>query len=169
MFLKILVFPDQRLRTVASKVENVDSKIESFCEDLLKTMYKSKGIGLAATQVDFHKRIIVIDISEEKDSPLVLINPTITILSPDSLMDYEEGCLSVPGFFESVHRPDSIEVKALNEKGEVIKFQADGLLALVIQHEYDHLDGKVFVDYLSSLKRQRIRKQLLKQKRERLK
>ena len=128
-------------------------------------MYESGGIGLAATQVNIHKKIIVIDISPEKNSPLVLINPEIKVLSSETEMEYEEGCLSVPGFFEVINRPDSIEVSALNRNGEEINIKADGFLAVVIQHENDHLLGKVFVDYLSGLKRQRIKKQLIKQKR----
>tara|TARA_X000000368_G_scaffold113559_1_gene88547 strand:- start:2030 stop:2539 length:510 start_codon:yes stop_codon:yes gene_type:complete len=165
MLLKILLFPDPRLRTVASKVENVNAEIKSLCDNMLETMYESGGIGLAATQVNIHKKIIVIDISPEKNSPLVLINPEIKVLSSETEMEYEEGCLSVPGFFEVINRPDSIEVSALNRNGEEINIKADGFLAVVIQHENDHLLGKVFVDYLSGLKRQRIKKQLIKQKR----
>tara|TARA_B100000965_G_C19374528_1_gene661870 strand:+ start:237 stop:746 length:510 start_codon:yes stop_codon:yes gene_type:complete len=165
MLLKILLFPDPRLRTVASKVENVNAEIKSLCDNMLETMYESGGIGLAATQVNIHKKIIVIDISPEKNSPLVLINPEIKVLSSETEMEYEEGCLSVPGFFEVINRPDSIEVSALNKNGEEINIKADGFLAVVIQHENDHLLGKVFVDYLSGLKRQRIKKQLIKQKR----
>ena len=165
MLLKILLFPDPRLRTVASKVENVNAEIKSLCDNMLETMYESGGIGLAATQVNIHKKIIVIDISPEKNSPLVLINPEIKVLSSETEMKYEEGCLSVPGFFEVINRPDSIEVSALNRNGEEINIKADGFLAVVIQHENDHLLGKVFVDYLSGLKRQRIKKQLIKQKR----
>jgi len=165
MLLKILLFPDPRLRTVASKVENVNAEIKSLCDNMLETMYESGGIGLAATQVNIHKKIIVIDISPEKNSPLVLINPEIKVLSSETKMEYEEGCLSVPGFFEVINRPDSIEVSALNRNGEEINIKADGFLAVVIQHENDHLLGKVFVDYLSGLKRQRIKKQLIKQKR----
>ena len=165
MLLKILLFPDPRLRTVASKVENVNAEIKSLCDNMLETMYESGGIGLAATQVNIHKKIIVIDISPEKNSPLVLINPEIKVLSSETEMEYEEGCLSVPGFFEVINRPDSIEFSALNRNGEEINIKADGFLAVVIQHENDHLLGKVFVDYLSGLKRQRIKKQLIKQKR----
>ena len=165
MLLKILLFPDPRLRTVASKVENVNAEIKSLCDNMLETMYQNGGIGLAATQVNIHKKIIVIDISPEKNSPLVLINPEIKVLSSETEMEYEEGCLSVPGFFEVINRPDSIEVSALNRNGEEINIKADGFLAVVIQHENDHLLGKVFVDYLSGLKRQRIKKQLIKQKR----
>ena len=165
MLLKILLFPDPRLRTVASKVENVNAEIKSLCDNMLETMYESGGIGLAATQVNIHKKIIVIDISPEKNSPLVLINPEIKVLSSETEMENEEGCLSVPGFFEVINRPDSIEVSALNRNGEEINIKADGFLAVVIQHENDHLLGKVFVDYLSGLKRQRIKKQLIKQKR----
>ena len=165
MLLKILLFPDPRLRTVASKVENVNAEIKSLCDNMLETMYESGGIGLAATQVNIHKKIIVIDISPEKNSPLVLINPEIKVLSSETEMEYEEGCLSVPGFFEVINRTDSIEVSALNRNGEEINIKADGFLAVVIQHENDHLLGKVFVDYLSGLKRQRIKKQLIKQKR----
>ena len=132
MLLKILLFPDPRLRTVASKVENVNAEIKSLCDNMLETMYESGGIGLAATQVNIHKKIIVIDISPEKNSPLVLINPEIKVLSSETEMEYEEGCLSVPGFFEVINRPDSIEVSALNRNGEEINIKADGFLAVVI-------------------------------------
>tara|TARA_X000000368_G_scaffold393685_1_gene359609 strand:+ start:1034 stop:1543 length:510 start_codon:yes stop_codon:yes gene_type:complete len=164
MVLKILLFPDSRLRTVASEVEDVNAEIKTLCENMLETMYECGGIGLAATQVNVHKRVIVIDISPEKDSPLVLINPKIKVLPSETKLDYEEGCLSVPGFFETINRPDSIEVDALDKNGKEFNMKAEGFLAVVIQHENDHLEGKVFVDYLSGLKRQRIRKQLIKQK-----
>ena len=164
MVLKILLFPDSRLRTVASEVEDVNAEIKTLCENMLETMYECGGIGLAATQVNVHKRVIVIDVSPEKASPLVLINPKIKVLPSETKLDYEEGCLSVPGFFETINRPDSIEVDALDENGKEFNMKAEGFLAVVIQHENDHLEGKVFVDYLSGLKRQRIRKQLIKQK-----
>ena len=162
--LTILHFPDERLRTVAKPVEQVDDELRSLIDDMLETMYDAPGIGLAATQVNFHKRLVVIDVSEEKDKPLVLINPE--ILEKDGEEEMDEGCLSVPGIYERVQRADRIKVRALDRNGETFELEADGLLAVCIQHEIDHLDGKLFVDYLSNLKRQRIRKKLEKQLRQ---
>lgn len=164
--LNILTFPDPRLRTVARPVETVDERIRQLVDDMFETMYAAPGIGLAATQVNVHEQIIVMDISEEHDQPLVFINPRIEILEQDE-QDYEEGCLSVPGFYEKVSRPRHIRVDALNRAGEAFTIEPEGLLAVCIQHECDHLNGKLFVDYLSGLKRKRIRSKLEKQQRER--
>lgn len=161
--LEILHFPDPRLRQKAMAVTTVDDSIRRLIDDMFETMYAAPGIGLAATQVNVHKRIVVIDISEEKNQPLVLINPT--ILERDGEEEMEEGCLSVPGFAEMVRRADWIRVSALDRRGNPFELSTDGLLAVCIQHELDHLDGKLFVDYLSSLKRDRIRKKLEKQDR----
>jgi len=163
--LPILEFPDPRLRTVAKPVEHIDASIQQLVDDMFETMYDAPGIGLAATQVNVHKQVIVMDISESKNTPLVFINPEITILD-ETLFDYEEGCLSVPGFFEEVPRPRHIRVKALNRAGESYVMEPEGLLAVCIQHEVDHLKGKLFVDYISNIKRQRIRKKLEKQHKE---
>ncbi len=164
--LSILEFPDPRLRTVATPVTQVDSRIQQLVDDMLETMYDAPGIGLAATQVDVHERVIVIDTSESRSEPKVFINPEFEVLNPD-LGDYDEGCLSVPGFFETIHRPKSIRVNALDREGEVFTEELDGLLAICLQHEMDHLQGKLFVDYLSPLKRQRIRGKLEKSHRQR--
>jgi len=158
--LTILEFPDERLRKKAAVVKTVDDKIKKLVDDMLETMYESKGVGLAATQVDVHQRVIVIDVSEEKDDPLFLINPE--ILEKDGIKESEEGCLSVPGFYEKVNRAEHIRVKALNREGQSFEFEARDLLAVCVQHEMDHLNGKLFVDYISSLKRQRIKKKLEK-------
>jgi len=163
--LKILIFPDQRLRTVAKEVLAIDGEIKLLANNLLETMYQGDGIGLSATQVDVHKRILVVDVSEEKDSPLILINPKIDVLNEEEKI-YSEGCLSVPGFFEQVSRPSKINITALNLEGKKFNIEATDLLAVAVQHEMDHLDGKIFVDFLSDLKRQRIRKKLIKQSRE---
>ncbi|MEO0443063.1 MAG: peptide deformylase [Pseudomonadota bacterium] len=162
--LEILEFPDPRLRTPAKPVAQVDDNIRQVIENMFETMYNAKGIGLAATQVNVHQRIIVIDVSEDKNEPLVFINPQITVLDqePES---YDEGCLSVPGFYESVERPKRVRVEALDKQGEVFTLEPEGLLAVCIQHEIDHLNGKLFVDYISSIKRNRIRKKLEKQHR----
>jgi peptide deformylase len=162
--LTILHFPDERLRTIAQPVEAVDDALRALIDDMFETMYDAPGIGLAATQVDVHKRLVVIDVSEEKNEPLVLINPEILEKGGEEEMD--EGCLSVPGIYEKVQRADRIRVRALDRNGEPFELETDGLLAVCIQHEIDHLDGKLFVDYLSSLKRQRIRKKLEKQLRQ---
>jgi len=159
--LKILIFPDQRLRTVAKEVLVIDDEIKALVSNLLETMYEGNGIGLSATQVNIHKRILVVDVSEEKDSPLVLINPKIKVLNKEEKI-YSEGCLSVPGFFEEVSRPSEINITALNIEGERFTIMATDLLAVAVQHEMDHLDGKIFVDFLSNLKRQTIKRKLLK-------
>jgi len=160
--LEILHFPDDRLRNVATPVSEVDDNIRQLVDDMLETMYEAPGIGLAATQVNVHKRVIVIDVSLEKDQPLCLINPE--ILAKDGIEQHEEGCLSVPGIYETVERADHIKVKALDREGQPFELETGDLLAVCIQHEIDHLDGKLFVDYLSALKRNRIRKKLEKQK-----
>lgn len=159
--LTILHFPDERLRTPALPVEQVDDALRALIDDMFETMYDAPGIGLAATQVDVHKRLVVIDVSEEKNEPLVLINPE--ILQKDGEEETDEGCLSVPGIYEKVRRAEKVKVRALDRNGEPFELETGGLLAVCIQHELDHLDGKLFVDYLSSLKRQRIRKKLEKQ------
>ena len=158
--LTILEFPDERLRKKAAAVQTVDGKIKKLVDDMLETMYQAKGIGLAATQVNVHQRIVVIDVSEEKDKPLCLINPE--IIAKEGVEESEEGCLSVPGFFETVKRAEHIKVKALDKEGKPFELEAGELLAVCIQHELDHLEGKLFVDYISSLKRQRIKKKLEK-------
>jgi len=160
MTLKILKYPDARLRTVAKSVAEVTDATRELIDNLFITMYAAPGIGLAATQVDVHERIIVIDISAEKDEPLVLINPEITKKNGSEVS--EEGCLSVPTIYEKVERAESITVQALDRNGQSFTLSTDGLLAVCIQHEIDHLDGKVFVDYLSPLKQQRIEKKLEK-------
>ncbi len=161
--LDILHFPDPRLRTRARKVDTVDERLRTLVDDLLETMYQAPGIGLAATQVNIHQRVLVIDISSEQDEPRVFINPEILEATGHEEMD--EGCLSVPGIYERVQRANRIRVQALDRQGEAFELEAEGLLAVCIQHEIDHLDGKLFVDYLSQLKRQRIRKKLEKQRR----
>ena len=158
--LSILEFPDPRLRTVAKLVTDVDATIAGFVDDMFETMYQEHGVGLAATQVDVHKRIIVLDTSEEKNNPLCLINPELIEQSGEEESD--EGCLSVPGVFELVKRAEKIKLRALNQQGKPFELETDGLLAVCIQHEMDHLLGKLFVDYLSPLKRQRIKKKMLK-------
>jgi len=158
--LDILHYPDPRLRTEAKPVDGVDDDLRSLVKDMFETMYAAPGIGLAATQVNIHKQIIVIDVSEEKDQPLCLINPM--ILKAEGHEEYEEGCLSVPGVYETVERADNIHVRALDQNGEAFEMHADGLLAICIQHEMDHLKGKLFVDYLSRLKQGRIKKKLEK-------
>ncbi len=158
--LTVLEFPDERLRKKAVVVKTVDDKIRRLVDDMLETMYHSHGVGLAATQIDVHQRIVVIDVSEEKDKPLFLINPE--IIEKDGIKESEEGCLSVPGFFEKVNRAEHIRVKALNRDGQSFEFDATELLAVCVQHEIDHLNGKLFVDYISPLKRQRIKKKLEK-------
>ncbi|MEA3260666.1 MAG: peptide deformylase [Pseudomonadota bacterium] len=159
--LEILEFPDPRLRTVAKPVETVDDALRNLIDDMIETMYEASGIGLAASQVNVHKRLLVIDVSESRDQPLVFINPEITPLTED-LAPYEEGCLSVPGFYEKVERPSRVRINALDRNGEPFEIETDGLLATCIQHEIDHLDGKLFVDYVSRLKRDRIKKKLQK-------
>ena len=159
--LKILIFPDQRLRTVAKAVLDIDEEIKALSNDLLETMYEGNGIGLSATQVNIHKRVLVVDVSEEKDSPMIFINPSVEVLGQEK-KTYGEGCLSVTGFFEDVSRPAKIKITAQNLDGEKFSIEAEGLLAVAIQHEMDHLDGKIFVDFLSNLKRQRIKQKLIK-------
>jgi peptide deformylase len=161
--LNILHFPDPRLRNVAQPVEQVDDSVRQLIDDMLETMYTAPGIGLAATQVDVAMRVVVIDISEEKDQPLCLINPQ--ILALEGVEEMEEGCLSVPGVYDRVERADRVKITALDRDGKAFELQASGLLAVCIQHEIDHLDGKLFVDYLSQLKRTRIRKKLEKEQR----
>ncbi|BBN80034.1 peptide deformylase 1 [Pseudoalteromonas sp. A25] len=159
--LEVLRFPDERLRTVAQPVAEVNDEVRQIVKDMLETMYDENGIGLAATQVNIHQRIVVIDVSEERNEPLVLINPE--IVRKEGSTTSEEGCLSVPHSWAKVDRAEEITVKALNEKGEQYSYDADGLLAICTQHELDHLMGKLFIDYLSPLKRQRIRKKLEKE------
>ncbi len=162
--LPILEFPDPRLRTKAQPVQEVDAALRKLIDDMFETMYAAPGIGLAATQVNVHKRLLVIDISEKHDQPLALINPELIVR--DGIEETEEGCLSVPGIYDKVRRAERIRVRALDRNGKQIEFDADGLLAVCIQHEMDHLDGKLFVDYLSDLKRTRIRKKLEKERRD---
>ncbi|MFT5483742.1 MAG: peptide deformylase [Halieaceae bacterium] len=164
--LEILEFPDPRLRTKAKLVGSFDAGLKALVSDMLETMYAAPGIGLAAPQIDDHRRIVVIDTSEDKSAPLVFINPIIEILDPEHNA-YDEGCLSVPGYYETVSRPRAVKVEAQDLSGEPFTIEPEGLLAVCIQHEVDHLDGKLFVDYLSPLKRQRIRKKLEKQQRQR--
>jgi peptide deformylase len=163
--LNILEFPDPRLRTIAKPVTVFDDALRLLIDDMFETMYDAPGIGLAASQVNVHQRLVVIDVSEEKTEPLVLINPQFTLLT-DELEEYQEGCLSVPGFYEVVQRPQRIQVNALDRFGEPFEMLCEGLLAVCIQHECDHLNGKLFVDYLSTLKRDRIKKKLEKQHRQ---
>lgn len=161
--LPILRYPDPRLHTVAAPVGRADDEIRRLIADMAETMYEAPGIGLAATQVDVHKRIVVIDVSEDKSGLMALINPEILERSGEQVC--EEGCLSVPGIYEKVSRAERVKVRALNEKGESFEFEADGLLAVCVQHEIDHLDGKVFVEYLSQLKLGRIKSKLAKKAR----
>jgi len=162
--LKILEFPDPRLRTKATPVVAVDDALRAFIGDMFETMYAAPGIGLAATQVDFHKRLLIIDVSVDKDQPYVLINPE--IIEKDGGTVTDEGCLSVPGYYEEVERAEHVKVRFLNRDGSEVELDAHGLLAVCIQHEIDHLDGKLFVDYLSEAKRTRIRKKLEKERRQ---
>jgi peptide deformylase len=161
--LEILVYPDPRLRTVAKPVETVDDSIRQLVKDMTETMYDANGIGLAATQVNVHKQVIVMDLSDERNQPRVLINPT--VIEQDGEQEYDEGCLSVPEYYAPVKRAESIAITALDEQGEIYQLEAEGLLAVCIQHEMDHLAGKVFVDYLSRLKQDRIKKKLIKRAR----
>jgi peptide deformylase len=163
--LQILEFPDPRLRNRAQPVAQVDAALRTLIDDMFETMYAAPGIGLAATQVNVAKRVLVIDLSERRNEPLALINPE--ILQRAGVEETEEGCLSVPGYFDKVTRAEQIRVRALDRDGKQIEFDADGLLAVCIQHEIDHLDGKLFVDYLSELKRTRIRKKLEKERKDR--
>jgi peptide deformylase len=163
--LTILKFPDPRLHKVARPVVQVDDRVRAVVKDMAQTMYAAPGVGLAATQVDIHEQIIVIDVTEEKNDLLVFINPEVVSASED-LKVFDEGCLSVPGIYEEVERPDRVKVKALNQQGEWFTKDCDGLLAVCIQHEMDHLKGKVFVQYLSRLKQSRIRSKMLKLERD---
>lgn len=162
--LEILEFPDPRLRTRATPITEVSDRHRKLIDNMFETMYEAPGIGLAATQVNVHERLIVIDISEKGDQPLVFINPQVSTLDTET-GEYDEGCLSVPGFYETVIRPRHVRVEALDRNGKNFTMEAQGLLAVCIQHEIDHLEGKLFVDYLSALKRSRIRKKLEKQQR----
>ena len=161
--LTILQFPDPRLRKQAVPVTTVDAEVQALIDDMFETMYEAPGIGLAATQVDVHRRVVVMDISEERGQPLAFVNPT--ILDRDGEEEMEEGCLSIPGITDTVKRAARVRVSALDREGNPFELEADGLLAVCIQHEVDHLDGKLFIDYLSALKRNRIRKKLEKQAR----
>lgn len=163
--LLILTYPDPRLHTVAKPVQAVDARVRGLVADMLETMYDANGIGLAATQVNVHERLIVIDVSEERNEPLVLINPEITWASDEKQVG-DEGCLSVPGIYDGVERSTSIKVRALDGEGQSREIAAEGLLAVCIQHEMDHLMGKVFVEYLSPLKRNRIKTKMLKARRD---
>jgi peptide deformylase len=161
--LRILEFPDPKLRTKAAPVEVVDDRLRALADDMLETMYAAPGIGLAATQVDVHQRLLVVDVSADKTDPHVIINPE--ILEKDGVAVSEEGCLSVPGYFDEVERAEHIRVRYLNRDGNAVERDMEGLLAICVQHEMDHLEGKLFVDYLSEAKRQRIRKRLIKDRR----
>jgi peptide deformylase len=161
----ILFYPDPRLHTVAKPVQAVDARVQAVVADMLETMYDASGIGLAATQVDVHERIVVVDVSQERNQPLVLINPEIVWASPDKQVN-EEGCLSVPGIYDGVERSSSVKVKALDRDGRERTIEAQDMLAVCIQHEMDHLLGKVFVEYLSPLKRNRIKTKMLKARRD---
>jgi peptide deformylase len=163
--LTILRYPDPRLHTVAKPVAAVDARLRKLVDDMLETMYEAEGIGLAATQVDVHERLIVIDVSETRDQPMVLINPEITWASEETRVG-DEGCLSVPGIYDGVERSTAIKVQALNLDGKLQTHEAEGMLAVCIQHEMDHLTGKVFVEYLSPLKRNRIKTKMIKQKKD---
>jgi peptide deformylase len=163
--LVILEYPDPRLRKTATAIETVDDAVRQLADNMLETMYAANGVGLAATQVDVHKRLLVLDVSTERDQPLVLINPQ--ILSAEGLAPAEEGCLSLPGIYDKLSRPTLIRVRALDRNGAPFELDAEGLLAVCIQHEMDHLEGKLFVDYLSELKRQLIRRRMEKERRQR--
>lgn len=161
--LDILVYPDPRLRTIAQPVKAVDDRIRTLIKDMIETMHDAQGIGLAATQVDVHEQVIVMQTAEDQEELRILINPT--IIEYDGETIHDEGCLSVPEYYAPVKRAETIKITALDEQGEIFELEADGLLAICIQHEMDHLQGKVFVDYLSRLKQDRIRKKLLKRTR----
>jgi peptide deformylase len=160
--LEILEFPDDRLRTVAKPVETFDEKLGQFADDMIETMYDAEGIGLAATQVNVHKRLLVLDVSEEQDTPRLYINPE--ILETDGDETCEEGCLSVPGIYAEVSRAEKLRVRALDREGKPFEEELDGMHAICLQHEMDHLDGKLFIDYLSPLKRRMVTKKLEKQR-----
>jgi peptide deformylase len=163
--MTILEFPDPGLRKVAVPVDEVTDDLRATLDDMIETMYQAEGIGLAATQVNVHKRMLVIDISEDRSDPMVFINPEITVLDPEP-QDHEEGCLSVPGFYELVTRPRNVLINALDRDGQPFEMEANGILAVCIQHEVDHLNGKLFVDYISALKRHRIKSKLEKEHRQ---
>jgi peptide deformylase len=165
MALTILCYPDPRLHTVAKPVQVVDDRIRQLARDMIDTMYQASGVGLAATQVNVHERLIVLDVSDTRDQPMVLINPELVWTSPEKKLN-EEGCLSVPGIYDGVERHLSVHVKALDEHGNARVIEAEGLLAICVQHEMDHLMGKVFVEYLSLLKRNRIKTKMVKHQRE---
>ena len=161
MILEILKYPDKRLRTIASPVQEVNNEIKKQVKDMFETMYAAPGIGLAATQVNFHQRLIVIDISDEGNEPLCLINPE--IMQKNGEIEYEEGCLSVPNYYESIKRANEIKVSAQNELGQTFEIEAKEMLSICIQHEMDHLNGILFVDHLSKLKQKRLKKKAVKQ------
>ena len=161
--LKILIFPDPRLRKVAKKVTKFDKSLQKLADDMILTMYDANGIGLAATQVNEHIRLIVMDLSEERNDPKIFVNPTYTVTENNSFFEYEEGCLSIPGFNEKISRPDKIELMWQDLKGNEHIEKPEGLLTVCIQHEIDHLEGKLMVDYVSALKRERVRNKLLKE------
>ena len=161
--LKILIFPDPRLRKVAKKIIKFDKSLENLANNMLKTMYEANGIGLAATQVDFHVRLVVMDISEERNDPKIFVNPIYRVLDGHELFEFEEGCLSIPGFNVIISRPDKIELTWQDLSGKQHKDYPEGLLTVCIQHEIDHLEGKLMVDYVSALRRDRVRKRLLKE------
>jgi peptide deformylase len=163
--LAILEYPDPRLRKTAEPVLIVDDAVRRLADDMLETMYAAKGVGLAATQLDVHRRVLVIDVSDERNQPVILINPE--LLAAEGRAPVEEGCLSLPGIYDKLQRATHIRVRALSRDGEPFELDADGLLAVCIQHEMDHLDGKLFVDYLSELKRQLIRRRLEKERKQR--
>lgn len=161
--LNILTFPDPRLRKKATPIDVFDDELKKMAEAMLFTMYESNGIGLAATQVDFHKRLIVIDVSEEQNEPLFLVNPEFSVLD-ETIEQYKEGCLSIPTFYEEIYRPKKIELRFQNLEGKHELVIAEGILSVCVQHEIDHLEGKLMVDYLSPLKRDRIKNKLVKKK-----
>ena len=161
--LKILIFPDPRLRKVAKEVTKFDKSLENLANDMLKTMYEANGIGLAATQVDCHVRLVVMDTSEDRNDPRIFVNPAYKVLDSHKLFEFEEGCLSIPGFNQVISRPDKIELTWKDLSGKEHKDCPEGLLTVCIQHEIDHLEGKLMVDYVSALKRDRVRKKLLKE------
>jgi peptide deformylase len=163
--LAILEYPDPRLRTKAEAITVVDDAVRKLADDMLETMYGARGVGLAASQVDVHRRLIVLDVSDTRDQPLILINPE--IVSAEGRVPGEEGCLSVPGIYDKLERAARIKVRALDRNGESFEMEADGMLGVCIQHEMDHLEGKLFVDYLSELKRQLIRRRLQKERKQR--
>ena len=161
--LQILIFPDPRLRKVAKKVTKFDKSLQNLADDMLLTMYDANGIGLAATQVNHHLRLVVMDISDNRDDPRIFVNPSYRVLKDHNLFEFEEGCLSIPGFNETIARPDKIELIWQDINGKEHIDSPEGLLTVCIQHEIDHLDGKLMVDYVSALKRDRVRSKLLKE------